>query len=335
MVWIQFAVCAILVVIVGSMLSLYADILAEKTGLGHSWVGGVLLAGATSLPELATGVSAVTVVGDVNLAAGGVLGSCLFNLLLIAFFDMICGPRPLMQRAAVSHILAAGLGSVLLTIVMLSLYMTQTLALPTLRWIGLPSILILSVYVVGVRLISSFEKRRMQEALAQEAAAYQYAAISLRRAALVFGLLSAAIVALGLWLATLGDQIAETTGLGASFVGAIFLAVTTSMPEIVAGAMAIRIGAVDLAVSNVFGSNIFNIAALAIYDIVNLQGNLWMQLGSIHGFTAVAATLMTMLAIISLIYRTAKRPRWHISWDGLLLMILYTGSMYVVYRVTL
>lgn len=112
-------ICAALVVVVGYGLSRYADILAEKTGLGCTWAGAVLLAGATSLPELATGTSAVVVIGDVNLAAGGVLGSCLFNLLLLALLDVANGRAPLFRNASLGHILAAGLSAALLTLVLL------------------------------------------------------------------------------------------------------------------------------------------------------------------------------------------------------------------------
>lgn len=332
MLWIQFIACAALIVIVGSQLSRYADILAEKTGLGRTWAGAVLLAGATSLPELATGTSAVVVIGDVNLAAGGVLGSCLFNLLLLALLDMANGRQPLFQRASIGHILSAGLGCALLALVMLSLYATQTLPLPTLGWIGLPSLVIVAAYVAGVQLIGQFERRRVHEALEHQADVYQYDRISLRRATTVFALLCVAIVALGLWLAALGDQIVRSTGLGASFVGAIFLAITTSLPEIVASVAALRINAVDLAISNVFGSNIFNIFALALYDVVDVNGNLWQRLDPIHSFTAVAAALMTALSIVGLIYQATRKPRWLVSWDMLLLVLAYAGSMYVVFQ---
>lgn len=139
---------------------------------------------------------------------------------------------------------------------------------------------------------------------------------------------------LGLWLAVVGEEIAQITGLGRSFVGAIFLAIATSLPEIVASVIALRMGAVDLAVSNIFGSNIFNIAALAVYDLVGVRGSLWTTLQPIHGFTAIGAALMTALAIVALVYQAAKKPRWRLSWDALLLLVLYVGSMYVVYRAT-
>lgn len=168
---------------------------------------------------------------------------------------------------------------------------------------GVPSVVILAAYVVGVRLIGAFERRRVEAALDHQADVYHYDRISVRHAASVFAVLCSAITGLGLWLAALGDQIAARTGLGASFVGTIFLAITTSLPEIVASFAALRIGAVDLAISNVFGSNIFNIAALAVYDVVDVRGNLWQRLNPIHGVSAVAAALMTAVTIVGLIYQ--------------------------------
>lgn len=333
MLWLQFAICAGLVVVVGSFLSRYADILAEKTGLGRSLIGGFLLAGATSLPELTSGVSAVAIVGDVDLAAGGVLGSCLFNLLLIVLLDLLSGATPLLRRAEVSQTLAATIGGALLALTMLGMYVSQALALPTIGWVGLPSIAIVVAYGAGVRILALFEQRRIREVLAREAVAYHYDAIPLWRAGLTFALLSLAIMGLGLWLATLGDQIAASTGLGASFVGSIFLAGSTSLPEIVAALAALRLGAVDLAVSNIFGSNMFNILLLAVYDLVYRRGNLWEVLAPIHGFSAVAAALMTAVAIAGLLYQRERRPRWYVGWEALLLVLLYAGSLYVVYRV--
>ena len=105
----QSVLCIVLVVFLGTWLSQSADVLAEKTALGRSWVGAVLLAGATSLPELATGVSAVVVFDAPELAAGGIFGSCLFNLLLLALLDIFSGPEPLLKQAQIGHTLAAGL----------------------------------------------------------------------------------------------------------------------------------------------------------------------------------------------------------------------------------
>lgn len=59
--WLKFAVCAALIGAAGPVLTHYGDVIARLTGLSRTWIGLVLLATATSLPELFTGISAVTV----------------------------------------------------------------------------------------------------------------------------------------------------------------------------------------------------------------------------------------------------------------------------------
>jgi cation:H+ antiporter len=110
------------------------------------------------------------------------------------------------------------------------------------------------------------------------------------------------------------------------------LAATTSLAEAVAGIAAIRLNALDLAVSNVFGSNIFNLAILGIYDLVYFQGNLWADISQVHIFTAVVAMIMTSVAVVGLIYRAARPANIYITWDGMALIALYVGGMYVIYR---
>ena len=114
MIWIEFAICATLIVAAATQLSRYGDVIAEKTGLGRAWVGGILLAGVTSLPELVSGVSAIVWLNAPNLAAGSILGSCLFNLALIALMDLAYQPGSILARAQEGHILSAGLGVLLL-----------------------------------------------------------------------------------------------------------------------------------------------------------------------------------------------------------------------------
>ncbi len=329
---IQVVLCVILVVIVSAWLSQSADVLAEKTGLGRTWVGAVLLAGATSLPELATGVSAVVVFNAPDLAAGGIFGSCLFNLLLLALLDIFTGPGPLFQRAQISHGLAAGLGSVLLGVAAAAMLLAQTNNNLTLGWIGVPSIVLIVLYLISVRIIAQFELRRRVEVLEQEAEVFQYEHIKPRQAYLTFALLSGAIVVLGVWLASLGDRVAVVTGLGQSFVGALLLAGATSLPEAVASIAAIRLNAVDLAVSNIFGSNICNLAILGVYDLVYFRGDFWSNVSQVHIFTAVVAIIMTSVAIVGLIYRAARPRRLYITWDAMALIALYVGGMYVIYR---
>ena len=88
MVWLQFILCVVIITIAGIKLSQYGDAIADKTGLGGTWIGVILLATVTSLPELVTGISAVTYANAPDIAVGDVLGSCVFNLLIIVILNM-------------------------------------------------------------------------------------------------------------------------------------------------------------------------------------------------------------------------------------------------------
>lgn len=330
MVWVEFIVCAAFIILSGSLLSKYGDVIAEKTGLGRAWIGAILIAGVTSLPELASGVSAVTWLKAPNLAAGAVMGSCLFNLMLIAVMDLTYQPGRVLAKAQEVHILSGGLGVLLLGLVAMGIFMGPLNGLGVFG-ISLLSIVIVVLYSFGGRMIAGLEKERMGEVLEKEAEELNYANISKERAFFVFLSSAVAVIILGIWLASIGDRLAATTGLSRSFVGNLFLAVSTSLPEIAASLAAIRLGAIDLAIGNVLGSNLFNILLFAVYDLADGRANFWSALNNAHGFAAVMAIMMTGVVIISLMYRASPRTPYRVSWDGVALISMYLGSMVTLY----
>jgi cation:H+ antiporter len=330
---IETLVCIAFVVLVGSWLSRTADVLAEKTGLGRTWVGAVLLSGATSLPELATGLGAIWLFQAPDLAVGGIFGSCLFNLLILAILDVFTGPEPLLTQAQISHGISAGLGCVMIGVAALGMLSSDHGEALIIGWFGLPSALLVLLYALSAYLLAQFELRRRTEVLEQESEMFQYDHITPRRAYLVFISLSLAIVGLGVWLASIGDRVADITGLGESFVGALLISMATSLPEVVVSITAIRLNAVDLAVSNVFGSNLFNMAILGVYDIAYFRGSLFRAINHfVHLFSATLAIVMTAIALVGLIYRASRRSRLYFTWDVMALAALYIIGMYVIYR---
>lgn len=331
MIWVEFFVCATSITTAGYFLSKYGDVIAEKTGLGRAWIGAILIAGMTSLPELASGVSAVVWLDAPNLAAGAVLGSCLFNLMLIAVMDLTYQPGRVLAKAQDVHILSGGLGVLLLGMVAMGVLIGPELNGMGAWGISLLSILILVVYAIGARMIAGLEKERMGEVLALEARELDYSHISIRKAYASFILSGAAVILLGIWLSSIGDRLADTTGLSRSFVGNLFLATSTSLPEIAASLAAIRLGAIDLAIGNVLGSNLFNIVLLAVYDIADGHTNFWASLNNANGFAAVMTMMMTGVIIISLMYRASPRTPYRFSWDGVALIALYAGSIFMLY----
>jgi cation:H+ antiporter len=331
MIWIEFILCATLLIWAATLLSKYGDVLAVKTGLGRAWVGAILIAGVTSLPELASGISAVTWLNAPNLAAGAILGSCLFNLALIALMDLAYQPGRILSKAHDGHILSAGLGIFLLGIVAMGVLIGSQYNSIGLPGFSLLSILLLAIYVFGGRLISTVEQVRQAEVLEKEAEAEGYAHISARKSYLIFTASALAVVGLGIWLASIGDRISATTGLSSSFVGNLFLAISTSLPEIAASLAAIRIGAIDMAIANVLGSNLFNIAILAIYDIADGKANFWASLTDANGFAAVIVMMMTGVVIVSLMYRVSPKTPYRVSWDGIFLLLMYIGAIVMLY----
>lgn len=331
MVWVEFIICGSLIIWTGSLLSKYGDVLAEKTGLGRAWVGAILIAGVTSLPELATGVSAVAWLKQPNLAAGAILGSCLFNLMLIAVMDLAYQPGRVLAKTHDGHILSAGLGILLLGLVAMGVLVGTQFNGAGLFGFSLISAGILLVYALGARMISVIEQARQVEVLNAEAQKGDYAHVSAKKAYGIFILSALAVVGLGVWLSYIGDRIAATTGLSASFVGNLFLAASTSLPEIASSLAAIRIGAIDMAVANVLGSNLFNIAILSVYDIADGRANFWDSLTQANGFAAVMTMMMTGVVIVSLMYRVSPKTSHRLSWDGILLIGMYLGSMTMLY----
>jgi cation:H+ antiporter len=330
-VWVEFIICAALIILAGTLVSKYGDIIAEKTGLGRAWIGAILIAGITSLPELASGISAVAWLKSPNLAAGAVLGSCLFNLMLIAVIDLTYQPGRVLAKAQDVHILSGGLGVLLLGMVAMGVLIGPVFNGFGILGVSLLSIAIAVLYALGGKMIAGLEKERVGEVLAKEAKELNYANISKGRAVFVFAGSAVAVIVLGIWLASIGDRLADTTGLSRSFVGNLFLAASTSLPEIAASLAAVRLGAIDLAIGNVLGSNLFNVLLLSVYDLADGRANFWASLNNANGFAAVMTMMMTGVVIISLMYRASPRTPSRISWDGVALIMMYMGSIATLY----
>ena len=182
-----------------------------------------------------------------------------------------------------------------------------------------------------MRLIFFFEKRRQVEFQAERAEKLEYAHIPAARAYLMFGLGVLGVLVLGVWLSSIADQIAKTTGLASSFVGNLFLAASTSLPEVVVSLAAVRLGALDLAVGNVLGSNLFNIAIIPVYDFAYRSGSLWANLQPVHAFAGLMVVAMSSVVIVSLIYRTSPKTPYRFNWDGAALLAMYGFAMVMLY----
>ena len=155
MIWLQFALCTAFILYSGTRLSLYGDVIAEKSGLGRTWIGVILMASVTSLPELVTGVSSVAIYSLPNIAAGDVLGSCMFNLLILAMLDIKRNGSPISAMAHQGHVLTAAFGILLLGLVAISILAADLT--PAIGWVGLSSPIIVLIYIAAMRIVFRYE----------------------------------------------------------------------------------------------------------------------------------------------------------------------------------
>ena len=177
MIWVQFAATALVIVLAGMRLARYGDVLGEKTGLGRSWIGVVLLAATTSLPELFTGFGATALAALPDIALGDVLGSCMFNLVILSLMDAV-QPEPLSARAHQGHALSIGFGLLLIGVAGVGLLADHRL--PAIGWIGLYSPVLIVLYFVAMRVIFAHERHRRARETQEVAEELQYREITLR-----------------------------------------------------------------------------------------------------------------------------------------------------------
>jgi cation:H+ antiporter len=329
-VWLQFAACAVLIGVAGARLSRYGDRIAEATGASRTWVGVILLASVTSLPELVTGLSAAAIASAPDLAIGDVLGSCAFNLLILAAVDLVDRREPVYTRAGVGHILSAGFGIILLGIAGLGVVGPALGSRLRVGTIGPATPVLVLVYLVAMRTVFRYERRQRSEYLEETAARAD--ALSARQLAWRYALWACVVVGGGIWLPFIGARIADVMHWERSFVGTLLLAFATSLPEIVVTMTAARLGAVDLAIGNLLGSNLFNLFILALDDVAYTHGPILEAGSAVHLATVVTGTMMSGVAIVGLLYRPRGRIFRAAGWTSVALAALYLTNAYILYH---
>jgi cation:H+ antiporter len=334
MTWLAFLCSAVVIVLAGTKLSRYGDQIAEFTGLGRLWIGVVLLSTATSLPEVFTTVSAGWLDAP-DLAAGTLFGAGLSNMLTLGLIDLLHRQKRVWQQAALGHTLTAALAMVLTAV---AAFFVLLQANVTHVGVGLGSLILFLLYVLGMRLVFRQEdmdrRRREQEAVVEGAIAGQDAVsrrTGLRRAIIGFVLGALALLMAAPFLAWSAERIADETGTTATFIGSSLVAITTSLPELVVAIAAVRLGAFDLAVGNLFGSNAFNMAAFLFADIAYRGGGLLDHLSGTHALTALWSILMMNIGLMGIIYRAEKRFML-IEPDSLLMIVSYVLGLWLLFR---
>jgi cation:H+ antiporter len=330
--WLQLAGVTIIIVTASHFLAKSADIISFKTGLGQSLIGVVLLATATSLPELGTGVSSVTFFDAPDLAAGDAFGSNLLNLLIIGLLDLISRKDPILTMVNATAVLMGALGIGMIAIAVSGIVI-HSMTTTTSTWpISPVSIILIIAFVFSLFMIYRFEKTQDDTEIEVNS---EYAQVSGTAATMMFLASAGVILGSAIWLAQTGHNLAEEMGWEASFVGTQFLAISTSLPELATAVAAIRLNAPTLAISNLLGSNLFNMGfVLFVDDVAFTDGVLWSNVSQIHTLTGIIAVIMTIVVIVSLIHRFRTRPNKYWTFEAAALIALYIVASLLVFQLS-
>ncbi len=332
----QMLACGALILFAGIRLVRSGDAMGDILGLNKAWIGLAFLAVITSLPELTTSVSAVSIKGleAADLSVGNALGASTYNLLIIAVLDLIQGRGPVLLQVKTKHILAAALSVVMIGLVAFGVALGSAAPHVAARAGWVVSILLVLAYFGIMRTLFVYERSNPDERVVEKTTSYP----SHRPVYLTFLVSSLVVVAAGVWLVLLADRLAELPihlfgreiTFGRTFVGTVFLAVCTTLPEVVVSISAFKIGGLDMAVGTIFGSNICNMVFPALADFVTPSSTIFLHTSNVHVMTAILATVITMIAVAGLKLRSS-RSVLYVGWDVAVMVLAYIAGMCMIF----
>ena len=319
----QFALFFLIIIIAGWRLSDYANRISKKSLFPAGLFGVIFLAIITSLPEIFTSIGSVTIVNFPNMAASDAIGSIFINLMIIVVLDIVQGKGGILSVASKKHILTASLTIGVLGIVSISLLLRKVANINLGFYnIGLDSIVIIIIYIYCVKLLVNHGTEEITKEPGDST--------GLGSLWIKFIIAAILVVASGFRLAKLGGDIVTQTSLNDSFVGLVFLAVATSLPELIVSWSAVKHGSIDMAIGNVLGSNFFDTAIIPITDVFYRSNQIMADLNISHIFTITLCMIMTAIIISGLIYRS-KKSIFKIGWDVFFMLIIIIVSIALFY----
>jgi cation:H+ antiporter len=327
-----FLLSAAVLVRAGSALAAYADEIADRLRMSRLFVGTLMLAFATSLPEVVADITAARA-GVPDLAVGDLFGSSMANMAILAIVDLLYRGR-VWPAVELGHARVAAVAIGLTSIAVLSVLTRSELGI---GWVGVAPIVIMILYVVSIAwfrrmpllarpgLDSSQRSIQKPTGWSERAAKLSLGWLWFRFGIAVVGIfLSAPIVTLAV------KAIAEHTGIEQTFLGAALLAVTTSLPELVASIASLRIGAYDMAVGNLFGSNVANMSVLLFADVAYTEGPILAAVSPAQSVAGVGAILLMAVAVAAIVGESERTRLRRLEPDAIVLLIGYALTLVAV-----
>lgn len=289
MVYLLYVLLAFFVVFFAIRLSYYVDVLDKKTNVSGAFIGGVLLAAVTSLPELFTALTAVLSLDKPQLVQGDVLGSNIFNLTVIGVLLLLYTKGYKKAKLSNSHFTTVCYGIVMYICTLFAILFQKEIALGSFN-LNIMTIVILILYFINVKFMQNDTSVENEEEDACD--------LSIQQVCVRFAIYSILLVAVSILLTYVTDEISHQLNLGSTVAGAIFLGVATSLPELSASFNLVRMGNYNASFGNIVGSNLFNFTILCVGDFLYTKGGIYIhepQVLNLIGFGMLSSVLVILL----------------------------------------
>ena len=296
-IWILYLVCIVIVVYASSKLAGIVDELDKKTQLSGAFLGAVLLAGVTSLPELVTSVTGA-LLGEANMTLGNILGSNVFDIAIIGVLMVVFCRHIVNKHLSKANVLFVVFTLAISVLVLLCMIFDVAVVIPGIN-VNILTPIIIVLYAVA--LISTRKSEPKVIDKEKSDIPNKFAKYSVKRLWHEFSLFSLILVGVSIAITFLAENIADTYSLGRGLAGALFLGVATSLPEIIASFQLVRLGNFDAAYGDIIGSCLFNFGVISLADIVFVSGTVFvsdMQSLVLSASLAFAALSMLIFGII-------------------------------------
>lgn len=307
-----YIVLAVLVVVLSAKLADYVDLIDKKTNISGAFIGGVVLAAVTSLPELFTSFSAVVIVKNPSLVIGNILGSNLFNMTIFGIVMLIWAKKFSKATVGKSHFKITMFTLFLFALMFLAVILGIDYSVFS---ISIYSVIIIITYIFSIRFMAN-DKSDNDEQTNNP--------LTIKQIAVRFVILAVVLVSVSIAITYVTDILAEGFNLGATIAGALFLGIATSLPELTSTFALAKKSNFNAATGNILGSGVFNFAILAVSDILYRGGSVFDTKGSdslvIFGFIA---TIITGLCLFLKNKKIDKNFSLFYRIMGILIVICY------------
>lgn len=316
----------------GTRLAGYVDGIARKTGLGQALTGMLLLGGITSLAEIST-VTTSAYTGNAALAVNNLLGSAAINVLLLAIGDAVIGREALTTAVAKPATIFQGVLGIVLLAVLSAVIVAGDVAIGS---VGLGSCLLLLLCIGSIWLASGYEHRHVWTVVGAEHDKGEQdgtdpmKSTSLRQLVIKTVTAALVIVIAGFFLSQSADALAQKTGIGAGFIGLVLVGFATSLPELSSIIAALRQKRYEMAVGDIFGTNLFNVALIFLADIAYTEGPVLREAGPFEAVASLLALILTSIFILGLLERK-NRTVLRMGYDSLAVIIVFTAGLSILY----